>query len=372
MNRFKSHVLFVIVSRVLPIVFVAMTMALAAVSPGSGETLSGNNPKDVLLGVQVRESSQNEARWSVNRKGVERSASGKQVVRGSLTPKEIYQHEAGGIVFIMSFDPNGEYQGHGSGSILSRQGHILTNAHVILDPVSKKPRDQLLAFFKPNKLTGDFRTDLRGSPRARVTVQAFSPPEEFDLALLTMVDPPNKLSTVAIGNPEDVGPGDQVAAIGHPEDVGLWSVTTGVISAEYQDHMRIKGRDVFQTDTVINRGNSGGPLLNQHGHMVGINTYSFERDPSSGQPPIHSINFAIKSSVALNWLLQNGVSIEYATPEPPTPTVHESESVIQEDPSKTFGQYSESRPYTVEQIIKSYQRVDDELEGLAERMRKRK
>jgi len=79
------------------------------------------------------------------------------------------------------------------------------------------------------------------------------------------------LTWIEFADSERVVVGDQVYAIGHPEQGGLWSLTSGVISAYRQDHGGVPGKNLFQTDASINRGNSGGPLLDDNGNMVGIN-----------------------------------------------------------------------------------------------------
>jgi serine protease Do len=98
-----------------------------------------------------------------------------------------------------------------------------------------------------------------------------------------------------------------VVAIGHPEQGGLWTLTTGVISAEVDNFNGVKGKQVFQTETGSNRGNSGGPLLDGEGWMIGVNT-AIARMASEGLQ-ITSISFALKSSVATQWLREQGVRV---------------------------------------------------------------
>jgi serine protease Do len=81
-----------------------------------------------------------------------------------------------------------------------------------------------------------------------------------------------------------------------------------VISAEVDNFNGVRGKHVFQTETGLNRGNSGGPLLDGEGHMVGVNT-AIARVASDGLP-IASISFSLKSSVATQWLREQGVGVE--------------------------------------------------------------
>jgi len=115
----------------------------------------------------------------------------------------------------------------------------------------------------------------------------------------TMDGAPDGLPTMAIAG-EDVGVGEATAAIGHPEHGAKWSLTTGRIGGEWADFEGVKGKDVYQMETSVNRGNSGGPLLDGNGYMVGINTAIARR--SEDGLAITGINFAIKSSVVRRWL----------------------------------------------------------------------
>ena len=104
-----------------------------------------------------------------------------------------------------------------------------------------------------------------------------------------------------------------MVAVGHPEQGGLWALNTGVISAEVDNFNGVKGKQVFQTETGLNRGNSGGPLLDGEGQRIGVNR-AIARVASDGLP-ITSISFLLKSSVATQWLREQGVGVR-GTPLP--------------------------------------------------------
>ena len=123
---------------------------------------------------------------------------------------------------------------------------------------------------------------------------------DLDLALVKIVGTEAPLPTIKFADSETVAVGDQVYAIGHPEQGGLWSLTTGIISANWQDYGGIAGKNLFQTDASINRGNSGGPLLDERGRMIGVNSM-IARKAKDGLM-ITDINFSIRSNVVLNWL----------------------------------------------------------------------
>jgi serine protease Do len=102
-------------------------------------------------------------------------------------------------------------------------------------------------------------------------------------------------------------------AIGHPEQGGLWTLTTGTISSEFDNFNGVAGKHVFQTETGLNRGNSGGPLLDQQGRMIGVNT-AIARVAADGMP-IASISFSLKSAVAKEWLGRHGLTGTTTAPQ---------------------------------------------------------
>jgi serine protease Do len=224
------------------------------------------------------------------------------------TPQQIYERLAPTVVFVAGTPDHGAGMG-GTGSIIRPDGLILTNAHVVVDPTNHRPYSHVSIFLKPERVTGNPRTDLARRFAARVLVTN----ESLDLALLQVEHAP-ALPTITFGDPAVVRIGDRVLAIGHPEQGGMWTLTAGLISAQFEDFNGTSGKHVFQTDTGLNRGNSGGPLLDRQGQMIGINT-AMARVAQDGTP-IMSINFAVESNVARQWLTQHGVTIAYANAPP--------------------------------------------------------
>ncbi|MFH1138208.1 MAG: trypsin-like peptidase domain-containing protein [Pseudomonadota bacterium] len=240
----------------------------------------------------------------------------------ALTPKDIYQKVGQGVVLIMVADESGSGK-VGTGSVISRDGLVITNAHVIMDRKSGVMGNNIQIYFKPPRLTGNFSQDLGRAYRAQILAHD----ADLDLGLLKIVDPPQPLTVVGLGDSDQIGIGEQVYAIGHPEQGGLWSMTAGIISARRQAAYDIPGKDLFQTDAGINRGNSGGPLLGDSGLMVGINS-SIARKASDGLA-ITGINYAIQSDAAMRWMKSKGYSVPIAagltiaevTPQPTAPTL---------------------------------------------------
>jgi serine protease Do len=158
----------------------------------------------------------------------------------------------------------------GSGFIVDPSGYIVTNNHVIQDA------DEITVILHddtrlPAKLVGrDAKTDVA----------------------VLKVEPTIKLPAVPFGDSDQLRVGDWVVAIGNPFGFG-GTVTAGIISARNRDINSGPYDDFLQTDASINRGNSGGPMFNLDGQVIGVNTAIFS--PSGGSI---GIGFAIPSNIA--------------------------------------------------------------------------
>ena len=244
---------------------------------------------------------------------------------GSLPAKEVYEQVSRNVVLIIARSQGG-HKSLGAGSIISNDGLVVTNAHVVLDKDSSKACSDIKIFLKPDKVTGQSPLDLVNGHYVKVLMYS----HDLDLALLSINDPPPELGKIELADSDEIKIGEEVIAIGHPEQGGLWSLTYGRISGSIENFSDITGKDVFQTDTSLNRGNSGGPLLDQRGYMVAINSNIARL--SSDNLPITGVNFAIKSSVVKSWLGKEGYVIAYGQ----KPLVEESqERKVQESGGKT-------------------------------------
>ncbi|HSA24474.1 MAG TPA: trypsin-like peptidase domain-containing protein, partial [Myxococcota bacterium] len=225
-----------------------------------------------------------------------------------MTPREIYKAKANGVVLIVASQEGSSSASAGTGSIVAREGKdalVITNSHVVFDATAKAPFPVIHIFMKPERVTGYMNRDLTRHFAAELV--AHDP--TLDLALLRMKDAPGDAPVISLGDPEEVGPGDDTIAIGHPEQGGLWTITTGVIGAEFADFKGVPGKDVFQMETSLNRGNSGGPLFDVRGFQVGVNTAIARQ--GQGGIAITGVNFALKASVAKKWLEKNRVTLAY-------------------------------------------------------------
>lgn len=161
----------------------------------------------------------------------------------------------------------------GSGFIISNDGYVLTNHHVVDGAESVK---------------------VKLSDRREFTAKVVGSDAQYDVALLK-IDGKN-LPTVRVGDSNTLKPGQWVVAIGSP--FGLdHSVTAGIVSATGRSNPYTEQRYVpfIQTDVAINQGNSGGPLLNTRGEVVGINSQIF-----SASGGYMGISFAIPIDLAMN------------------------------------------------------------------------
>ncbi len=167
-------------------------------------------------------------------------------------------------------------QSLGSGFILSKDGYVLTNNHVV------EGADEIF---------------VRLSDRRELVATLVGADPRSDLALLK-IETDDDLPAVRIGKSSDLKPGEWVLAIGSPFGFD-YSVTAGIVSAKGRSLPTENYVPFIQTDVAINPGNSGGPLLNLDGEVVGINSQIFTR--SGG---FMGLSFAIPADVAMDVVQQ--------------------------------------------------------------------
>jgi serine protease Do len=168
----------------------------------------------------------------------------------------------------------------GSGVIVSKEGHIVTNNHVLNG-------------------TDDVTVQLSDGRESKAKIVGTD--GQIDIAVLK-IDLPN-LTPLAIGDSDKVRVGQIVMAIGNPFGLDE-SVSQGIISAKDRSVVNDSQVEFFQTDTAINPGNSGGPLVNIRGEVIGINTIIYSE--SGGN---QGIGFAIPSNMvrtAVNSIISKG------------------------------------------------------------------
>jgi S1-C subfamily serine protease len=229
-----------------------------------------------------------------------------------LSINEIYRAEAPGVVQVsttrtvsQAVDPFGNFFGFpqaqtqttehalGSGFIIDKAGHIVTNDHVVAGATA------VFVSFSDNE-------------SVRATVIGRDP--STDIAVLQVDAKSRALTPLLFADSDDVQVGDAVVAIGNPFGLDR-SVTSGIVSALQRPITAPNGftiDHVIQTDAALNHGNSGGPLLNTQGQVIGVNSQISTGD--SGTDGNVGIGFAIPSNTVrsvVSQLIQNG-KVEHA------------------------------------------------------------
>lgn len=169
---------------------------------------------------------------------------------------------------------------HGAGVVIDEAGRIVTNAHVV------GTRDEIL-------VETSSRTMVRGDVVARESA--------IDLALIETNSPDVRWTPIAYDTEETVRIGSDVYVIGHPVGLG-WTVTRGILSARRAPSSERPG-GLIQTDAAVSPGNSGGALLDGHGHLIGI-VHSKVSEPNA-----ENVAFAIPLDAVLTFIDSAGDSV---------------------------------------------------------------
>jgi S1-C subfamily serine protease len=207
---------------------------------------------------------------------------------GRLTVSEIYARAAPGVVQITSTTTASEnpslapfdqqavpQQALGSGFVIDKTGHIVTNYHVI---------------------EGAEQIEVSFSNRDTLSAKIVGSDPSTDIAVLRVQSSSRGLAPLAFGNSDTVRVGDPVVAIGNPFGLRR-TATAGIVSAVQERTITAPNGypidHVIQTDAQINSGNSGGPLLSARGEVIGVNSQIARADGSTGNV---GIGFAIPSN----------------------------------------------------------------------------
>ncbi|NCA69597.1 MAG: trypsin-like serine protease [Sphingobacteriia bacterium] len=201
----------------------------------------------------------------------------------SVSPSVVYLTTSGRVLDLLSRNLMEVPRGTGTGFMWDRQGHVVTNYHVIADAQAAYVR-------LPNQRV--YEASLIG----------VSP--EHDIAVLRIATPLGGPPPVPIGSSHDLKVGQKVFAIGNP--FGLdYSLTAGVISALDRSIPSEDGRTIehlIQTDAAINPGNSGGPLIDSAGRVIGMNTAIFSTSGNFAgigfAVPVDTINRVVPRLIA--------------------------------------------------------------------------
>lgn len=208
----------------------------------------------------------------------------KKILFRGIKESNIYKQTSHGVVLVITND------GIGSGTLISNNGEILTNWHVVRD------QKEVGIIFKP-KTEG---TKITQADMKRAKILRYD--EIADLALLKVQTIPNGIIPIKLGDIKEVIVGADVHAIGHPTGES-WTYTKGVISQIRKDYewsslptRMLHKADVIQTQTPINPGNSGGPLLSDDSKIIGVNSFKSEGEGLNFAVGIEEINRFISST----------------------------------------------------------------------------
>jgi S1-C subfamily serine protease len=229
---------------------------------------------------------------------------------GGFDPEGIYRERAPGVVTVDSlFEDHAGTEfaatGQGSGFVVSDEGYVLTNSHVITtagavetpDPASVEAASEVYVVFDDHD---------------RVEAEIVGWDLFYDVGVLKVDPDDHELHPVPLGDSRSVTVGEPVAAIGSPFGQA-GSLTAGIVSATERSVNSLTSAynvvDAIQTDAPINRGNSGGPLFNQRGEVIGINAQIRSESGNS-----EGVGFAIPINIArrsMEQLIQTG-QVRYA------------------------------------------------------------
>lgn len=281
-------------------------------------------------------------------------------VAHAASAKELYQKLSPGVVCILAMREGVDGCSLGSGLIVDGSGKVLTNAHVVT--VDGKAPDKVLVFRKPAQLSGDMQRDLHDPIVARITKADGA----LDLALLEL--PAGDYGPVLKLDPERAVPGEPAVAIGHPGHGGLWTLTTGTVSNFLADSGGVHGKDVYQTETAVNPGNSGGPLIGADGTVLGVNTYVIRQNEAG--VVLQGLQFAVTSQVAIGFLEGAGLARTALVPAPapavaaaapePAPAAAPKPAPAPEPIVPDLKQ--EARPYTAQTVQNVLTALDAEVD----------
>lgn len=213
-----------------------------------------------------------------------------------MTPQDVYENYVNAVVLVYNQGTTSTYWGQaesqssGSGMIISKDGYVLTNNHVV---------------------EGAEKLTVMTTSGEEYDATVIGADEVNDVALLK-IEGDEDFPTVSIGDSDQIEVGEQLCAIGNPLGELTNTLTVGYVSAldrEISESSTGTTINMFQTDCAINSGNSGGPIFDMNGNVVGITTAKYSSSGYSNAASVEGIGFCIPINDAMsivNDLMQYG------------------------------------------------------------------
>ncbi len=280
------------------VVAVALVCVLVGGAIGGGAALLAHRDGDTE-DKAVLEASESEEESSSSDNPIIRSTTIDVTTNSTstkMTPQDVYENYVNAVVLVYNQGTTSTYWGQtesqssGSGMIISKDGYVLTNNHVV---------------------EGAEKLTVMTTSGEEYDATVIGADEVNDVALLK-IDGDEDFPTVSIGDSDNIQVGQQVCAIGNPLGELTNTLTVGYVSAldrEISESSTGTTINMFQTDCAINSGNSGGPIFDMNGNVVGITTAKYSSSGYSNSASVEGIGFCIPINDAMsivNDLMQYG------------------------------------------------------------------
>lgn len=282
------------------VVAIALVCALIGGAVGGGAALLAHRDKDGSSEThETLEAESSEEDSSSSDNSVIRSKTIDVTTNSTstkMTPQDVYENYVNAVVLVYNQGTTSTYWGQtesqssGSGMIISKDGYVLTNNHVV---------------------EGAEKLTVMTTSGEEYDATVIGADEVNDVALLK-IDGDEDFPTVSIGDSDNIQVGQQVCAIGNPLGELTNTLTVGYVSAldrEISESSTGTTINMFQTDCAINSGNSGGPIFDMNGNVVGITTAKYSSSGYSNSASVEGIGFCIPINDAMsivNDLMQYG------------------------------------------------------------------
>ena len=259
----------------------AVGMALKGGSTVKTEADNIAPADDVAERVETEDSAAEQVSGNINSTVIDVTTNSEST---DMTPQDVYEHYVNAVVAISNESTTNIWgqstptASSGSGFIISEDGYIVTNNHVV---------------------SGAQRLTVMMTSGEEYEAEIIGADSENDVALIKI--DATGLPTVSVGDSDNIEVGQQVCAIGNPLGELTNTLTVGYVSAlDREINENGTPINMFQTDCAINSGNSGGPIFDMHGNVIGITTAKYSSNGYSTSASIEGIGFCVPANDAMD------------------------------------------------------------------------